>query len=427
MYKIIKLANVAKLILAPMAGAKTTTVLVMFATGSKFETKTNNGLSHFLEHMFFKGTTKRPTTMDISTDLDKVGADFNAFTSKEYTGYYVKIASQHLPLALDVVSDMLLNSKFEQAEIAREKGVIIEEINMYADNPRVYIEELFETCLYGEQPAGRTVLGPKTNIKKFQRQDFIKYFQTQYGSNSAYIVITGKIPNNIKTLTNKYFSALQPSSYHKKIKTKDYQTTAQVKLHYKKTDQAHLLLGVRALPYGHQDEAIVKALAIVLGGSMSSRLFTQLRERHGLCYYVRTHHEKFSDTGYLATQAGVPVNKIEQAIKIIIAEYNKISQQGLTKTELDKVKNLVAGKTALQIEASENMAIWYATQAAIKHQQTKKSPLITPEQMVKRLNKVTTNQIQTMAKKLFKNQQLNLAIIGPYQNSAKFKKLLVLK
>ncbi|MFH0951334.1 MAG: pitrilysin family protein [bacterium] len=427
MYKLTTLANQAKLITIPMAGAKTTTVLVMFATGAKFETTANNGISHFLEHMFFKGTTKRPNTMDISSDLDKVGADFNAFTSKEYTGYWVKAASQHLPLALDVVSDMLLHSKFDQAEIDREKGVIIEEINMYADNPRAYIEVLFEDCLYGEQPAGRSVLGPKENIRKFTRQDFIKYWQSQYGSNSAYIVIAGKVPTNVKTLVNKYFGHLSPNNYQRKIKTKDQQTKAQVKLHYKKTDQAHLLLGVRALPSGHKDESITRALAIVLGGSMSSRLFTQLRERHGLCYYVRTSNERYSDTGYIATQAGVPVNKIDQAIKIIIAEYSRITKQGLSNDELNKVKNLVAGRTALQMEASDDLAIWYAVQAAILHQQSKAQTLIEPEQMVQRLKKVTTAQIQAMAKKIFQNNQLNLAIIGPYKDTAKFKKLLVLK
>ena len=427
MYKLTTLTNQAKLITVPMAGAKTTTVLVMFATGAKFETASNNGISHFLEHMFFKGTIKRPNTMDISSDLDKVGADFNAFTSKEYTGYYVKAASQHLPLALDVISDMLLHSKFDQEEIDREKGVIIEEINMYADNPRAYIEVLFEDCLYNNQPAGRSVLGPKENIRKFTRQDFIKYWQAQYGSNSAYIVIAGKVPTNIKTLANKYFGQLSPNSYKHKIKTKDQQTKAQIKLHYKKTDQAHLLLGVRSLPYGHKDGPIASALAIVLGGSMSSRLFTQLRERRGLCYYVRTNNEKYSDTGYIATQAGVPVDKIEQAITIIVAEYNKIKKQGLNNDELNKVKNLVAGKTALQMEASDDMAVWYAVQAAILHQQPQAKTLITPEQMVKKLSQVTTSQIQALAKKIFQNNQLNLAIIGPYKDTAKFKKLLVLK
>ena len=427
MHKITTLANKAKLITIPMVGSKTTTVLVMFATGSKCETTANNGISHFLEHMFFKGTTKRPHTMDISTDLDKVGADFNAFTSKEYTGYWVKAASQHLPLALDVVSDMLLNSKFATEEIEREKGVITEEINMYADNPRAYIEEVFEACLYGDQPVGRTVLGPKENIKKFTRQDFIKYFESQYGSNSVYIVVAGKVPNNIKALANKYFQNLKTKPYQKAVPTKDSQTTAQIKLHYKKTDQAHLTLGVRALPFGHKESHIVKALAVVLGGSMSSRLFTQLRERNGLCYYVRTNYENFTDSGYLATQAGVPVIKIDQAINIILDEYSRIKKDGLNQEELNKVKSLIAGKTALQLEASDDIAVWYAIQAAILHQQTTSRPIITPDQMVKQLQKVTTAQIQTMAKKLFQNNQLNLAIIGPYRDTSKFKRLLVLK
>ncbi|MFH1412646.1 MAG: pitrilysin family protein [bacterium] len=424
MYKKTKLSNGLNLITAPIIGAKTTTVLVIFATGSKHETKANNGISHFLEHMFFKGTTKRPTTMDISGDLDKVGAEFNAFTSKEYTGYWVKSASKQLPLALDVVSDMLLNSKFDIEEINREKGVITEEINMYLDNPRAYIEELFENCLYGNQPAGWQVLGPKENIKKFNRKDFLDYFKSQYGSNSVYVVIAGKVPNNIKALINKYFKKLKPNKYQKKIITKEKQTKPRINLHYKKTDQAHLFLGVRAFPYRHKNEQITKALAVILGGSMSSRLFTQLRERSGLCYYVHTGYERFTDTGYLATQAGVPVNKLDLAIKIIMAEYEKIKKQGVGEEELNKIKQLIEGRTALQLEASDSMAQWYALQAAVLHQQKNPKKIIAPYQMVEQIKKITPGQIQKIAKTIFTNSKLNLAIIGPYKDASKFKKIL---
>lgn len=425
MYKQTKLSNGLNLITAPIPGAKTTTVLALFATGSKYETKANNGISHFLEHMFFKGTINRPTTMEISSDLDKVGAEFNAFTSKEYTGYWVKAASKHLPLALDVVSDMLLHSKFEIEEINREKGVIIEEINMYLDNPRIYAEDLFEQCLYGDQPAGWEVLGPKANIKKFTRQNFIDYFKTQYGSKSCYLVIAGKIPNNVKTLANKYFKDLQPNQYKKKLTAKEQQTKPQIKLHYKKTDQAHLFLGVRAFPYNHQSEYATKLLATVLGGSMSSRLFHQLRERHGLCYYVRTNNERYTDTGYLATTAGVPVNKLEQAITIIMAEYRRISREGLNQEELNKVKQLIEGRTALSLDSSDNLAQWYALQSVILHQQNKKnSQIITPQQMVERTKKVTADQIQKIARQIFVNQGLNLAIVGPYKDTKKFATIL---
>lgn len=431
MHKQSKLNNGATLITAPVAGSKTTTVLVMFATGAKYEQADNNGISHFLEHMFFKGTANRPLAADIAGDLDKVGAEFNAFTSKEYTGYYVKAASQHLPLALDVLSDMLLHSKFDQEEINREKGVIIEEINMYLDNPRDYVEELFENCLYGQQPAGRDVLGPKKNIQKFTRKHFLDYYTTQYGSNSAYIVIAGKVPSTITALVNKYFQNLPANKYQKKIATKDSQNRPQIKVHYKKTDQAHLILGVRAFAHNHAQEQIAKALSVVLGGSMSSRLFTQLRERNGLCYYVRTSYERFTDTGWLATKAGVPVNKIEAAIKIILAEYDKIRTEGLGREELQKVQQLIEGRTDLQLEASDNVALWYAMQAVIIHQQKAQgqkttSQLLDPADMIKEIKKITPQQIQNVAKKLLTNSQLNLAVVGPYRDSAKFQKILKL-
>ncbi|MBU2233630.1 insulinase family protein, partial [Patescibacteria group bacterium] len=204
MYKIIKLPNQLEVITAPLSSTKTITVLVMVATGSRFENLTNSGISHFLEHLFFKGTTKRPTTLAISSELDRVGGEFNAFTSKEYTGYFVKVEASQLPLALDVLSDMLLNSKFETAEIEREKGVIIEELNMYLDNPLIYIEDLFEERLYGNTPAGRDTIGTKETILKIDRKKILDYAGAQYSSDKMIISLTGGFKPGAIKLINKY-------------------------------------------------------------------------------------------------------------------------------------------------------------------------------------------------------------------------------
>jgi len=420
MYRQTKLKNSLKLITIPMQGTKTATILVMVRTGSKYEDKDNNGISHFLEHMFFKGTKKRPNTLAIAGELDSVGGEYNAFTAKEYTGYWVKVDSSKLNLAVDVVSDMLLNSKFEISEIEREKGVIIEEINMYRDNPMMYIEDVFESCLYGNSPAGWDVFGPKKNILKFKRQDFINYFTSQYGANSAFVCLAGNIRPSTEKTINKYFNGLNSSSPVGKKLVQEKQIKPKVKVYFKKTDQATLSLGVRTFPIDYEDEFIAKLTAILLGGSMSSRLFTQLRERRGLAYYVRTQAEFYTDTGYLTTQAGVPVDKVNDAIKVILDEYKKLTCDLVKKKELERTKDLIRGRATIQLESSDNMASWYGRQATLRDK------ILTPEGFFNKIDKVKTEDIKRVAQQVFVNKGLNLAVIGPFKNSEKFERILKL-
>jgi len=413
-----KLKNGLRLIAIPMSGTKTATILVIVGTGSKYENKNNNGISHFLEHMFFKGTAKRPSTMAISAELDGIGAEFNAFTAKEYTGYWVKSDASKIELAMDVVSDMLLNSKIDAGEIAREKGVIIEEFNMYRDNPMMYVEDLFEECLYGDQPAGWDTIGTKQSILGLSRPDFMDYLKSQYGAQNTVICLAGNINNNIIKKINKYFSKYQPTDFKDKIKVKEAQSRTQCKVHYKKTDQAHLSLGVRAFPIGHRDEIALKILGVLLGGSMSSRLFINLRERQGLAYYIRTSTEFYTDSGYLTTQAGVPVDKLEKAIQIILQEYKEIKIGLADKDELRRVKDLFAGKLAIQLEASDNVADWYGRQAVIRKN------IFSPEEYIKKIKSVKLTDLRRVAQDIFTNQGLNLAVIGPYRDEARFRKIL---
>jgi predicted Zn-dependent peptidase len=415
MYQSTKLSNGLQIITAPITGTKTVTALVMVATGSRFENKETSGLSHFLEHLFFKGTLKRPNTLAISSELDRVGGEFNAFTGKEYTGYYVKVEERQLGLALDVLSDILHNSKFETEEINREKGVIIEELNMYLDNPMTYMEDLFESCLYGDTPAGRDTIGTKDNILNFSRQDLLAYAGSQYSADKTIVCLSGSLKSTALELSQKYFSKFSGKNYRDKLKTNDAQNCARLKLHYKKTDQAHLSLGVRAFPFGHQDELTARVIAIMLGGTMSSRLFTELRERRGLAYYVRSHDEPYTDSGYLTTQAGVPLKQINEAIKIILTEYKKISRALVAAEELNRVKQCLIGRSALQLEASDNVASWYGRQIIMLKEQGRAVKAQTPENYYARIKKITAADVGRVAKIIFKENKLNLAIIGPYK------------
>lgn len=419
MYKLHILKSGLRLITAPMRGTKTATVLIMVGTGSKYETKANNGVSHFLEHMLFKGTEKRPDTLTIASELDNLGGVYNAFTAKEYMGYWVKSDAEKIEESMDVVSDILLNSKFASDEIKREKGVIIEEFNMYLDNPMMHIEDVFEQCLYGNQPAGWDTMGTKENILKFKRSDLTHYFRQQYGAQSTIICLAGRVGEKTGVkLVDRYFSHLRESDWQNKPKVKEEQIKPVIRIEYKKTDQVHLSLGVRTFSSSHKNKYITKVMATLLGGAMSSRLFLALRERRGLAYYVRTSTEFYTDTGYLTTQAGVPIAKMEQAIKIILAEYRKLKTMAVPKEELERIIKMLVGKTVIFLEASDNMANWYCRQAVMEEE------ISTPEKYFRKLKAVKPRDIKKVAQEIFVNQGLNLAMIGPYQDSQRFRELL---
>jgi predicted Zn-dependent peptidase len=416
-YKKTYLSNKIPLLTVPIKGALTATALIMFKTGSRYENKRNNGLSHFLEHMFFKGTVKRPNTLTISSELDSLGGEYNAFTSKEFTGYWVKVAAGKLTVALDIISDMLLNSRLAAEEIEREKGVIIEELNMYEDNPIMHVEDVFETVLYGDTPAGWETVGTKANIRRFTRSDFLKYLRAQYGAASAYIILAGGVKDSDKKAAVRMFAPFTANAWKNQPGVKERQVRPQLRTVVKKIDQVNLSLGVRTFPLGHPQEMSVRLLAVILGGSMSSRLFIRLRERNGLAYSIRTLAEFYHDSGYLTAQAGVPIEKTAAAIRIILDEYKKIAAEPVTAAELKRAKDLLNGKMLIQMEATDNLAVWYGRQAVLRQE------ILTPREFLQRLNRISAIDLLRTAKKIFVNERLNLALIGDIKEGT-IKKIL---
>ncbi len=406
-YSLKTLNNQLPVLAVPFSGTKTVTVLLMVRTGSKYENKKESGLSHFLEHLFFKGTDRYPSAQALATALDRVGGEYNAFTSKEYTGFWVKVAATKLEIALDLVADMLLNSRFEAADIEREKGVIVEELNMYEDNPLFKIEDLFESCLYGDTPAGRDVGGTVENVKLFKRSDFIRYFSRQYGAKSSTLVISGRLPKNYFSLIKKYFFAFPKNNWRDKVKVRESQKKPQLLGKYKKTDQTTLSLGVRAFPVGHKDEFVLKVLAVILGGSMSSRLFSEIREQRGLAYSVRTSAETYTDTGYLTTTSGIRLGKEVEAVKVILDNYQLLRTELVPESELQRTKDMYKGRLVISLESSDSLANWYGSQAATKR------GLLTPDEYLKKIEAVSALDLRRVARKIFRNENLNLALIGP--------------
>jgi len=407
----------------PQNNTETVTVLVLAGTGSKYETKEISGISHFLEHLFFKGTKKQPTPKILAETLDKVGGIYNAFTSEECTGFFAKVEASHFELVLDWVSDILLNSLFPKEEIEKEKGVIIEEINMIYDHPMNYVNTLWTKLLYGDQPAGWDIAGKKETVSKITRQDIVDYTDNHYTASNTVVCIAGKI-NELEGLakTKKYFSKINNKQSLAKLKVIEDQDKPECLIHYKKTDQSHFCLGVRGYNLFHPQKYSQELLAIILGagGMMSNRLFTEVREKLGLAYYIRTEADANTDTGFLVTNAGVDNMRVEKSISTILKEYKKISQTKVPASELKKAKDNIKGKMAIYLETSDAQSNFYGLQEILERK------IMTPQELFREIDKVSQNDILKVAKDIFQPEKLNLALIGPFKDKAKFEKLLKL-
>jgi len=418
-YKKKTLKNGMRIITAPMAGNKTMTVLVLVKAGTDYENKENNGISHFLEHMCFKGTKTRPHAGDIALTLDKLGSQYNAFTGYEYTGYWAKAHYKQGMKLLEILSDMYLNPIFDDAEIKKEKGVILEELNMYRDLPMRQVEEDFLQLLYKNQPAGMLLVGTKNNIKQFKQKDFLDYRQKRYTAKNTTVVITGKFDEKkiIADIKNK-FKGINSKNSPKKVATKDIQTEPSVFVRNKKLDQSHLFLGVRAYNLFHKDAMTVSLLANVLGAGMSSRLFNKLRNEMGVCYYVQADNDPSTDHGFFSVSAGVDNKRVDEVVGVFLSELKKLKEELVSVEELQKVKDYIIGNMYLGLESSNAVAQYLGFQELLKNK------ILTPQEKVEKIKAITAHDIKRVANKIFQNKKLNLALIGPFTDKKSLQKIL---
>ncbi len=403
----------------PVAGSKTVTVLVLVGVGSKYEDKRTSGISHFLEHMYFKGTKKKKTPKIVAETLDKIGGVYNAFTGDEYTGYFAKVSSSHFETALEWVSDICLNSTLPGKEIMKEKGVITEEINMIKDHPMSYIQELWMHLLYGDQPAGWSVAGTKESVSEISRKDLADYMKKGYFSDNILVCVAGAVKSGpAEKLVQKYFSGINKGDNLNKEKVIEKQKDVAVLLEERKTDQVHLCLGVRAYNLFHPDKYVLYVIETILGKMVSSRLFIKIREELGLAYYIKTEVDATTDTGFLATRAGVDARKAEDAVSAIMGEYRKIATRKVSFSELKKAKENIKGRLALSLESSDSLALFYGAQELLEKKIT------TPEEIFKGVDKVSAADVLRVSKDIFQNPKINLALLGSVKNKENFKKLL---
>ncbi len=407
-------------IILPRAEMASATILILIGVGSRYETPRQSGLSHFLEHMFFKGTENRPTTKEIAEAIDNVGGEFNAFTTEEFTGYYVKIASEHLERGADVVSDILLRPLFPLEEIERERGVIQEEIKMYTDNPMRHIHNLWQKAMFGEHPLGKRVDGSKETVGAMQRKDFLGYVKSHYHTGNAIVVVAGNVDvKKTQTLLAKLFASLavgdetNPKNAPKKLPAQKF-----VHEYRKNLDQTHMMVGVPGVSSTDPRKYAAGLLAAILGGGMSSRLFLNVRERNGLAYMVRTSSDSYTDTGSFVTQTGVRTEKAGDALKIILSEYDRIMEEPVSEEELLKVKQMARGNMVLDLEETNALALFASVQELTEKE------VLKPFEIMKEIDAVSVDDIQALAREILPRGKRAVALLGPQKSSKAFEKLL---
>ena len=395
------------------------TFLVLVEAGSKYETKEISGVSHFLEHMCFKGTKRRPKAIDIAGELDGLGAECNAFTAQEHTGYFAKVEAHKLDQALDIVSDLYLNPVFDAAEIEKEKGVVVEELNMYEDLPMRKVNELFMELLYGDQPAGWDIGGTKEVVRSLTKDQLGAYRTAHYVPQATVVVVAGAFNEAeiIKKITATFGAILVGEKSAKRAVT-EYQTAPQVFVKNKKVDQTHIMLGCRAFSTFDSRRFALEVLSDILGGGMSSRLFQKVREELGAAYYVRSGVDLFTDHGFLAVNSGVDQTKILAVVKAILEEMRKLKDELVPDAELRRAKNHLVGRIILGLEASDELASFYGAQEIAGEN------LMSPQELVEKLEAVTAEDIRNVARDIFMDDQLNMAVIGPLASDAELRTAL---
>jgi predicted Zn-dependent peptidase len=412
------LPNGLRVLTAPMPQVESVSCFVMLAAGARYETADSNGIAHFAEHMFFKGTERRPTARDISTEIDSIGGEFNAFTGKEITGYYVRCAGESRDIALDVLVDMLRHSRFDAEEIEREKGVIVEEMNMYFDTPRDYVSGVFDDLVYGDHPLGWDILGRRETVQGATRDTFLSYIDRWYTARRMVVGVAGDVGTGLDEKLMELLGDLPEGGGGAPEPAVPSPNTTRVKLHTKQSDQAHLCLGFRTYPIGHPDRYVVDLVRAVLGGGMSSRLFTEVRERRGLAYYVLALIQGYADTGALFTQAGVDIKRIDEAVTTIVGELRKIAAEPVPEHELEKARAYTKGRFVLSLESPQGMNRFGLLREVLENTHPD------PSEVLSGLEAVTLEDVQRVAQDLITDEGLRLAIVGPFVDATQFEKLL---
>jgi predicted Zn-dependent peptidase len=413
------LTNGLRVLTAPLDHAQSVTCYIMLSAGSRYENAGNRGIAHFAEHMFFKGTERRPTAKDIALEVDRFGGEFNAFTSKEYTGYYIRCAGEQRDQALDVLVDMIRNSKFDSEELEREKGVIVEEMNMYFDTPRDYVSSVYDQLLFGDNPLGWETLGTKETITGASRDTFLDYLSTWYKPERMVVGVAGMTGDDLLPRLEELLGDIPPGETGTpEPATIERSAEPRVRIHTKDSDQANVCIGLPSYPLGHPDRYALQLLGTVLGTGMSSRLFLEVRERRGLAYYVYALNSSFTDAGTLVSQAGVDLKRADEAVGVIAQEFKRIADEPVPADELEKARALAKGRFVLQTESPNGLLLFGLRREVLE------GAAAEPSELLAGLDAVTVDDVHRVAQDVIAGEGLRLAVIGPFDDPAVFEQLL---
>jgi len=412
MYEKSALNNGLKVITHFMPKACSSSLGIWIKTGGRYESAENKGIAHFLEHLLFKGT-KKYSCRQIKEEIEGKGGHLNGFTSEELTCYLVKLPSQYLNLALEILADMVLNPLLKDQDIEKERSVILEEIKMYKDQPQSYVYELLDALLWPNQALGEPVIGTFDSVNKIKREDLLKFKENYYQPQNMIISACGYLKHKdlIKKI-KKIFPSLRRQSINKFLPAQEKQTKPQLKIFPKDTEQTHLALGFHGFSRIHPLRFALGLLHVILGANMSSRLFNEVREKKGLAYEIGTGLKYFQDTGAFIVHAGIDNQKINAAVDLILKELKKIKKELISQDEFRRAKEFYLGQLLLSLEDTLDHMLWIGESTATLDR------VYSYKDILKEINRLSRQDIKNVAQYLFKEEKLNLALIGPLEDKS---------
>jgi predicted Zn-dependent peptidase len=414
------LPNGVRVVSGPMSGVKSATLIFYHDVGARFEHDAVAGVSHFLEHMLFKGTERRPDAKMVSEEIEGIGGVLNAATGRESTSYWCKVPSTHLALSFDVIADILQNSLIEQDEFIKERSVIIEEIRGIEDAPEELVHEIIDEVVWGSDAVGRPIAGTEETVNAISRDEMVDFWRRNYRPDRLVIAAAGDLVHEqVVELAQRHFGDLTPIADPDRYTpaTVD-QNEARVRLLERDTEQAHLCVGLPALSYLSDRRYVQGTIEAILSSGMSSRLFQEIREKRGLVYSVYGYFRPYEDVGEGVIYAGTDLKRVDETISAILHELKRLRDEGVPEDELQRTKELRKGRLLMGFEDSKSVASWVGGQELAFRE------IKTPEEVMAEIGAVTAEQVHELSQELFRTDRLSLALIGPYADADRFKDLL---
>ena len=414
------LDNGVRVVTGPMTGVKSASLILYYGVGSRFEDPTYQGVSHFLEHMLFKGTERRPDPLMISQAIESVGGILNAATGRESTNYWAKVPSTHFPLAFDVLADIVCNSVIDADELNKERNVIVEEIRSVFDTPEDLVHDVIDEAIWGTQSVGRPIAGTEETVGAIDQATMADFWKRNYRPERLVVAAAGDLTHDdVVTLAEQHLGALAAEGPADESEpSASDQEDVRITLIERDTEQAHLCVGLPALPYSTERRYVQGTIEAILSSGMSSRLFQEIREKRGLVYSVYGYFRPYEDVGQGVVYAGTDLERVEEAISAIIGELRKLRDEGVPEDELERTKELRKGRLLMGFEDSRSVASWLGSQELTYGE------IRTPEEVMARIEAVTAADVKELADELFQTAKLNLALIGPYSDEQTFRSIL---